>query len=380
MSANKAVIKKVTTMVPFTPSSKTVTTVTSSKRAKGKRRKSRKPARSGTGSGAREWVMSLNDPFRHQGIRYGYGTLAETDTHTLYYRGTLTVQSSGSVALMALPSAFNLSTSPTSVAASWNSLMFCAGTDPALWAGLQWPNMNGIQAVVNRMRCISAGMRAFAELPGTSVPGMFYSGCIEGMVWENAQGPNNQAVFNDTSIATGNGPNLNFLAQYPVFRMSNGRHGAVALSRPQDAQAEEFQVLAQNVNKIGSTAGQASWSLPTIIYAGPVGTVVHFEAVVNFEAIAPPFNFGSLDDQLGATNSANAEPTVMDSFPSFTQAWRTVRTLLSDPAVSNVAGIVLDDAANGRLSSSTLFNAFATGEAARRAANRAGRMDRTLMP
>lgn len=282
---------------------RSVKTVVQNKNVKPKKRAAAPANRNSwlTGIGG-DYLRSLNDPFLYGPVRLGYNTMVPTQLATLVARGTMTVNTDGSLAIVVLPVPLISASSPILTSAGIKST--------TSWGTLTYSNASVVAGMMSQYRAVSAGLRAFPLIASTSVAGLVYSGALP------------TATYNQIIALT---PQT--FPLYPETEWGDARVGAVACGRPIDNRSyafNNFTLAADNLSP---------FSVPYIYFEGlPAGTSVAYEIVLNLEGIRDP------TDLLGASVRAqetgnNAGPQVSDVFPTSESAWSRIKTYLDTPGV-----------------------------------------------
>jgi len=362
----------------------TVTTVEAPKRQAPA--KPRKPNLRGlTYNPANLWVQSLNDPFTHQGVRFGYGTMLPTGMITLYARFTRQVTSTGYMAIALQPNA-RMGVAPTtpSPANSWfaytDSPSDSAAPNNPTWSAGQFVNQALLGQIAGMSRTVSAGIRAIPSFPSTSNPGMVYSGAFP-YAW--ASSANWDGLLTKPTLfsnaTTLNGPQGFVLTGQPALRMSSAKYGACALARPVDQRAEEFDSVLTIPGAATLSSNQTlAWSCPVIVFTGiPSGGTITFEIVVNIETTQTP-QVGALNDDLG-NQASQDEPSLLDVSSSLGELWRRVSNLVLDPSVPTASLAALKVAKKAGWTEAVLAGAAAYSSDAADRAHRSARGRRHLV-
>lgn len=239
-------------------------TPTKTRRRRNRKKKQQKPkpqrkavaSASATSPAMRAWIMSLNDPFEHQGPRIGFGTLQPSNQCTAYLKQTLTCNADGSLAFYLMP--FVGSTTP---AMAYNN----NGAAVVGWTNVSFSNAAIISSQGLEGRVISCALRVLPLIAATSVPGILTAGAVP-----------------TGTQATLAGLSPNSMAALPYGVVGLASSGAVVSARPQDDASFTF---TNNVI-LGSTGTLVTWSVPYFVLTGaPASASVFVEAVLNVETI-----------------------------------------------------------------------------------------------
>jgi hypothetical protein len=239
---------------------KTKTRAPRRRKAKSKAAKKRKAQRHNPNTSIppamRSWIMSLNDPFTHQGPKVGFGTLQPSTRVTGYVKTTLLCNADGSLAFYMCPTL-----GVTTVNMGYNN----AGLTVATWNTVGFTNVAAIAAQANEARIISGAIRVVPLLAATAQPGIITAGSIPST---------NQANMNAAT------PNQLIAAPYGTVGLAI--NGATINSRPIDDASFTFT----NFTLVGGTGTLTNWSIPYVVVSGcPAATPVFIEAVLNAEVI-----------------------------------------------------------------------------------------------
>lgn len=239
----------------------------------------------------------------------GWGTMIPTSIHSAYIRGSVQSNTDGSLGiLMNLTSKYMLSFAYNGANVSFTTT----------GATVDATDLAAIAANFSSARIISAGLRAYPNLPYTSAPGACFAGALPTM-----QAPNASALTPTDLFTTLYGE------QFKAYE------GAISLSHPQDTSSFAFHEAIVD----GSTGWDDTIvipnSLPFIAFSG-IGsaTTVFYEAVINFEGVAKAGHGASA---LGDSDDQQRGPTLSDYWPTAEKLWSGVKQFVSHPAVYGAA-------------------------------------------
>jgi len=257
---------------------------------------------------ANSYIASLNDPFTFQGPRLGFGTLVPTAVNSMYYRGAVTSNADGTLALLIIPSVVQL------------LQFYDGGLNNAGHTSVAATDQSALQANFSSARVISMGLRCFPNIAATDAPGVSFQGAMPGM------------TINRLAAMTP----ADFIS-YPQGRIGIASNGSIATGRPQDP--DSFIFYEQLIN-IGSGGGFSDdddlpFSTPYVVYQGlPSDTVVYVEVVVNVEVI-------QLYEHSAAPMSIQQTPgpTLSSAFPSVERMWEYVSPKLGSVASNAITAI-----------------------------------------
>lgn len=268
---------------------------------KGRNRKRQRRSRpsSGVSSSAVDYyIRSLRDPWEYGPVKLGYDTFVPTETGAAFLRSSITVNIDGTFAIAVTPQA------SASFVTTWTG-----GHAAAATSSLASTNAAQILSEFKTGRCVSGGIRVFALFPATVQPGILFGGEL--------------VEISLTSLNAFTPDQLNAIAS---DELGFGSRGARAIIKPIDNTSFEF--ITQLPAGYGASTLMQS-SIPFISGTGfTAGTVIWYEAVLNFEGI--PNNTGttlgvSVDESIGGGS-------VMDFFATPAHLLRSVAQSIG-PAV-----------------------------------------------
>jgi hypothetical protein len=246
------------------------------------------------------YFNTLTNPFRHQGVKLGWGSMAPTAIQSAYLRGTITANADGSAALLAIPCAVGLLMTKT------------AGAAVATTVRADATDAGPLDTNFTAGRVISLGIKAYPSIAATDAPGICYAGALEGQ---------RVAILDAMTPAD--------LASFPQGEQSIASLGASATGRPQDPRSFQFEVQAVNSSGFAAGSGtQLGFSIPFISFIGlPASAVVAYEVIMNVECMAMAEHSGA-----GLAITDDYSDKLSAYWPSFEQMWSKVQPYLPSPA------------------------------------------------
>jgi len=246
------------------------------------------------------YVATLNDPFEYAGIRMGFGTLVPTGLAMAYYRGSVVVNATdGTFEVVTLP--FNCSSGGTNgtLGAVANGLV---GSAPS-YTGFITPNLTSLTNQFNSIRVVSGGMRGFIRYPKTAQAGVMYA----------CSTPSNSVTAATASVTS--------LMSNSTTTIITGDSAAV-LYRPTDIHDFTF-------NSINSYSAAASTFQGYIFGTGyPAGSIFYFEVVYHLEGLAAIGSTNAMDDAPSTGNSI-----LSDAAASIEQLYSKIRSSVTPELV-----------------------------------------------
>jgi hypothetical protein len=249
---------------------------------------------------ARDYAATLYDPWEFPGIRLGFGTMESTGQCCAYVRNSLTVNADGTfgVALTSVLPNFVVTNN--------------SGVSGTTWSDVAASNTSAISANYSDIRIVSGGIRLFCLFPTTSASGVLFAGTLAS---ESVSSTKSFSVATLTGLSSS--------------ELGIGTNGASVRVLPIDP-------LSYTFSRILISGGTGSEllpnSVPYIVGNGfPSGTVVWYEAVVNYEGLAKD-----------AINIIGIDPD--DKLPASSH-WSNVESMYSYARSLFTSPVVMDGAA-----------------------------------
>jgi len=275
---------------------------------KGRRRSARaRGARQSLHPTTQAYLQTLNDPFKHGGVRIGFGCMIPTQTTMCYVKGSFTVSTiDGSFRLNAFPWCTSATNNGAILSISNNG----AASTPT-YATILSSNVTNVNSSFNFGRVISGGVRAFVRYPQTSQGGII----------------NSYSLPLNSTVGTTQAINTNLSLNQAV---TTSQDEVTILYRPTDYNDMEFSLL----NNAASNVSLGSWQGYIDGVGYPTGAMVYYEVVFHVEAYTTT-STASVTDLAQETNW----PTLADVHANVESAMSTIRSYLTPEVIEGASNL-----------------------------------------
>lgn len=246
-----------------------------------------------------DYARTLEDPWEYPPVPLGFGTMVRTSLDSVAVRGQLNVNADGSFGLYACPNFYNF--------VGYN----IGGASSNVWTNVAAANASTAAGMYRSIRPVSFGLRVFPLYAETSKPGILVGTVVPETSITSLQSWTPTTIYGQLGAAIG-----------------FGVKGCRVTARPVDTVSYEFDSLyCTNYAGVNDTVWHVS-SLQICGLGFDPGTTVHFEAILNFEALVKPTY--AIGASSGAASSDSILSKVYGNVESFYSA---VSPYLDNPVV-----------------------------------------------